>query len=101
MKTERVTLLTSPEFKLFLAAEARREGVSVAELVRSRCERPSSAKEEAELRALTAELRAAIEDARRALRSGIDEAQSVLDELRAARSKPSRHDRGARSKLAA
>jgi hypothetical protein len=36
MKTERVTLLTSPDFKAFLSAEARREGVSVAELVRTR-----------------------------------------------------------------
>ena len=35
MKTERVTLLTSPDFKAFLNAEARLEGVSVAELVRS------------------------------------------------------------------
>jgi len=35
MKTERVTLLTSPEFKAFLRAEARREGVSVARLVRA------------------------------------------------------------------
>ena len=38
MKTERVTLLTSPEFKSFLTKEARSEGISVAELVRSRCE---------------------------------------------------------------
>jgi hypothetical protein len=35
MKTERVTLLTTKEFKLFLSKEARRQGVSVAEVIRS------------------------------------------------------------------
>lgn len=41
MKTERVTLLVSPEFKRFLQEEAEREGVSLGELVRRRCERPA------------------------------------------------------------
>ena len=45
MKTERVTLLTTPQFKAFLGVEAAREGVSVAELVRSRCERRPDAEE--------------------------------------------------------
>ncbi len=82
MKTERVTLLTSPEFKAFLASEARREKVSVAELVRSRCEgRPSE--DEAVLIALTAELRAAVSQAKRSLREGLAEAEAVLAGLRA------------------
>ena len=38
MKTARVTFLVSPDFKAFLAAEAERTGVSVAELIRQRCE---------------------------------------------------------------
>jgi hypothetical protein len=86
MKTERVTLLTSPEFKAFLAAEARREKVSVAELVRSRCEgRPSE--DEAVLIALTAELRTAVSQAKQSLREGLAEADTVLAGLRAARTK--------------
>jgi hypothetical protein len=86
MKTERVTLLTSPEFKAFLATEARREKVSVAELVRSRCEgRPSA--DEAMLVALTAELRAAVAQAKRSLREGLAEADAVLAELRGRRGK--------------
>jgi hypothetical protein len=84
MKTERVTLLTSPNFKAFLSAEALREGVSVAELVRTRCERRPS-DEEAALGALTSELNTAIGEAKRALKSGLDEAQTVLAELRAKR----------------
>ncbi len=81
MKTERVTLLTSPDFKAFLGAEAQREGVSVAELVRSRCERRPT-EEEAVLATLTAELQQAVAAAKKSLRSGLDEAQSVLLELR-------------------
>jgi len=84
MKTERVTLLTSPEFKAFLAAEAKREGVSVAELVRSRCE-PRPNPEEALLAALTFELRKAVLEAQQSLGEGLAEARSVLQELRAGR----------------
>jgi hypothetical protein len=81
MKTERVTLLTSPDFKAFLGAEAQREGVSVAELVRSRCERRPS-EEEALLAGLTRELNKAVAEAKKSLKSGLDEAQAVLAELR-------------------
>ena len=84
MKSERVTLLTSPEFKTFLTAEAKREGVSVAELVRTRCAgRPSE--EDALLASLTAELRKAVADAKRSLQGGLDEARAVLAELRTGR----------------
>jgi hypothetical protein len=85
MKSERVTLLTTPEFKAFLSAEAKRERVSVAELVRVRCEqRPSD--DEAVLRSLTAELRTAMTQAKRSLRSGLDEVHAALQELRLRRS---------------
>lgn len=84
MKTERITLLTSPDFKAFLSAEATREGVSVAELVRTRCERRPT-DEEAILAELTSELNKAVIEAKRSLKSGLDEAQSVLAELRAKR----------------
>lgn len=84
MKTERITLLTSPDFKAFLSAEATREGVSVAELVRTRCERRPT-DEEAILAGLTSELNKAVIEAKRSLKSGLDEAQSVLTELRARR----------------
>lgn len=84
MKTERVTLLTTPEFKAFLAEEARREKVSVAELVRSRCERRPS-DDEAVLAALSEQLQAAVAQARRALHEGLAEAQQVLATLPARR----------------
>ncbi len=84
MKTERVTLLTSTDFKAFLSAEALREGVSVAELIRSRCEQRPSA-EEAVLSALVAELHHAVGAAKRSMREGLNEAQAVLTEIRAGR----------------
>jgi hypothetical protein len=95
MKTERITLLTTPEFKSFLAAEARREGVSVAELVRSRCEgRPGD--DEAMLLALTAELKTAVARARKSLRDGLAEAETVLGQLRSQRAAQSRARQRAR-----
>jgi GAF domain-containing protein len=80
VKTERVTLLTTPEFKAFLAEEARREQVSVAELVRSRCERRPS-DDEAVLAALSEQLQVAVAQARRSLQDGLIEAQQVLAAL--------------------
>lgn len=84
MKTERVTLLTSTDFKAFLNAEAQREGVSVAELVRTRCERRPT-DEEAVLAGLTSELHKAVSEAKKSLKEGLDEAQAVLSELQAKR----------------
>lgn len=84
MKTERVTLLTTKEFKLFLGNEARRQGVSVAELIRSRCEQSPSA-DEVVLVELTLKLREALAEAESSLKEGIEEAQSVLVELRSSR----------------
>ena len=84
MKTERVTLLATPQFKAFLGVEAAREGVSVAELVRSRCEQRPDA-EEALLASLAADLRQAVREAAASLKGGLAEADSVLAELRARR----------------
>jgi hypothetical protein len=84
MKTERVTLLTTKEFKSFLRAEAQREGVSVAELVRVRCEHKPHP-DEVVLSRLTAELREALRKAKSSLKEGLSEAQSTLAELRASR----------------
>ena len=84
MKTERVTLLTTPEFKAFLGVEAAREGISVAELVRSRCgQRPGA--DEALLASLAGELRKCVREAQASLRGGLAEANATLAELRAHR----------------
>lgn len=84
MKTERVTLLASPEFKAFLSREAKREGVSVSELVRTRCERrPTEA--ELTMADLVAEVGNAVKAARASVKSGIAQAEAALTEIREAR----------------
>ncbi len=86
MKTERITLLGTPKFKAFLAAEAGREGVSVSELVRRRCEGAPSP-DEALLQSLTAELRDSVAQARRSLEDGLRAVQEALADAEANRRK--------------
>ncbi len=80
-KSERITLLGSQEFKAFLASESRKEGISVSELVRRRCERAPTDDERA-LLALAGELRKSTAEARRALEDGLAAATAVLRQLR-------------------
>ena len=80
MKTERITILGSPQFKSFLSTQARRHKMSVGEFVRSRCENRPSA-EDAELEMLTEALRQSVAEAKRSLRDGLREARTVLAEL--------------------
>jgi hypothetical protein len=84
MKTARVQVLTTPAFRDWLRKEARNAGVSMAELVRTRCERKSDEEEQA-LVELTVQLRKEVRRARASLRSGLAEATSVLEELRVRR----------------
>lgn len=87
MKTARLTLLTTPEFKAFLGSEAARDGISVAELVRTRCE-PRPDADETELAMLTKALRKAVAEAHASLHSGLEEAEAVLAELSTKRARP-------------
>ena len=76
MKTERLALLVTPEFKARLQAEASTRGISVGELVRLRCE-PAEDADAAELRALTVELRRSTEVAHEALAATLAEWQAL------------------------
>lgn len=84
MKTARVQVLTTPAFRDWLRKEARNAGVSVAELVRTRCERKPTGEEQAVAK-LAADLQKEVRRAQASLRSGLAEAASVLEELRAKR----------------
>jgi hypothetical protein len=84
VQTERVTLLATKEFKAFLNKEARRQKVSVSQLVRTRCEqKPTS--DEAFLASLTSEVTKSLAEAQTSLKEGVDQAQAVLAELRSKR----------------
>jgi hypothetical protein len=84
MKTARLQLLTTPAFRDRLRKEAKKAGVSVAELVRTRCE-GSSDEEEQLVAELAAQLRKEVRRAQSSLRSSLAEANAMLEELRAQR----------------
>ena len=86
MKTARVQVLTTPAFRDWLRKEAKNAGVSVAELVRRRCEQRVG-NEESALAELTALLRKEVVAARASVRRNLDETQTILSELRAGRKK--------------
>ena len=80
-QTARTTILTTPDFKVWLSQEAQKEGVSVSELVRQRCKAKPN-KDEVLLSALVAEVRKATQKAKVSLTKGLNDAESVLAELR-------------------
>ncbi|MEW6291637.1 MAG: hypothetical protein AB1545_17530 [Thermodesulfobacteriota bacterium] len=85
IKTERITILGTPDFKNFLTREAKKEGVSLSELVRQRCEKkPTSNEDEELLAALVEEVSAATVRAKVSLEKGLDDAEKVLAEMRRA-----------------
>jgi hypothetical protein len=85
VKTERITILGTPDFKDFLTREAKKEGVSLSELVRQRCEKkPTSNEDEDLLTVLVEEVRAATARAKVSLGKGLDDAEKVLAEIRRA-----------------
>ena len=83
VKTERITILGSPDFKAFLISEAKKEGVSLSQLVRDRCKRKSADADEELLLELVAEVRSSTSAAKKSLEKGLKEAEITLQELRA------------------
>lgn len=81
VKTERITILGSPGFKDFLNSEAKKEGVSLSQLVRQRCEKTQGQDDEL-LAALIAEVLTATARAKVSLERGLLDAEKVLAELR-------------------
>jgi len=85
VKTERITILGTPDFKEFLAREAKKEGVSLSQLVRQRCEKkPPSSKDEELLAELVREVSEATLRAKVSLEKGLNDAEKVLAEIRRA-----------------
>lgn len=85
MKTERMTILVTPEQKAAIRAQAESLGVSTAEIVRRAVEsyQPSSEATEDEevLNALAEELLVAAKEARTALNAATNEVQKTLKQL--------------------
>jgi hypothetical protein len=81
MKTARLQVLTTPAFRERLRKEAKKAGISVAELVRARCE-GSSAQEEQVVAELAAHLRKEVRRAQSSLRNSLAEANAMLEEMK-------------------
>ena len=85
VKSERITILGTPDFKDFLTREAKKEGVSLSQLVRQRCEKKPTSNEDEELLAvLVKEVREATAKAKVSLEKGLSDAEQVLAEIRRA-----------------
>ena len=83
VKTERITILTTPDFKAFLSSEADREGVSVSELIRARCtNKPANNEDEYVLRVLVEQVNESTQKAQKALNKGLQDARKVLQALK-------------------
>jgi hypothetical protein len=81
-KTERITILGTPEFKAYLLREAKREGISVSQFVRQRCENKPQTQDEEILATLIDEVRTATAKASVSLQKGLSDANRVIAELR-------------------
>jgi hypothetical protein len=92
MKTARLQVLTTPAFRDWLRKEASKAGISVGELVRTRCEQRVG-DEEAALAKLTALLRKEVTATRAEVRRNLDETRAILSDLRARRKTDSAEDR--------
>jgi hypothetical protein len=83
VKSERITILGTPEFQAYLKSEAGNEGVSVSELVRNRCQAVPPDADEMILQELIKTANEATKKASKSLDKGLKEAEKILAELRA------------------
>lgn len=86
VKTERVTILTTADFKDYLSGEANKEGVSVSELIRVRClVKPVATGDEQLLRSLVDQVNESTQRAKESLDKGLEDARNTLEVLKQAR----------------
>ena len=83
VKSERVTILTTPDFKAFLNAEAAAQGVSVSELIRARCTvAPSDSDDDAMLAAMVDQVNKSTVKADKSLAKGLKDITKALNDIR-------------------
>ena len=83
VKSARITILGTPDFKAFLTREAKKEGVSLSKLIRQRCEKkPVDSEDEELLAAVVKEVGEAAARAKASLEKGLADAEQVLAEMR-------------------
>ena len=83
MKTERMTILVTPEQKHTITAKAKKLKLSAGEVIRRAVESYRSNEEEMVLNALADELERAVKEARKAIKDALSETQRTLDHFAA------------------
>lgn len=86
MKTERITILLTPQQKEVIQAKAKRHKLSAGEVVRRAVEGYQTETDEAMLAALAEELERSVKEARVALKAALAETRETLDHLEKSRS---------------
>ncbi|MCF6262812.1 MAG: hypothetical protein L3J24_04405 [Xanthomonadales bacterium] len=82
-KTERVTILTTPDFKSYLGEQAIKMGVSVSELIRMKCiEDATPSNDEMLLKELIAQSKRSIKKANLSLDKGLNDVSETLAYLK-------------------
>lgn len=81
MKTERMTILLSPQQKEIIQAKAKKLNLSAGEVVRRAVDGYQAEGDEALLTALAEELERSVKEARVALKSALAETRETLDQL--------------------
>lgn len=81
MKTERMTILLTPQQKEVIHAKAKKLNLSAGEVVRRAVEGYQAGGDEALLMALAEELERSVKEARIALKSALIETRATLDHL--------------------
>jgi hypothetical protein len=81
MKTERVVLLVTADFKQALERKAREKGVSLSEYIRGRCDGPGAPQDLVELGEVVAELRREVARGKGAISAKLDAVQAVLEKM--------------------
>ncbi|MFH1956342.1 MAG: hypothetical protein ABIJ28_01725 [Patescibacteria group bacterium] len=81
VQTERMTILVAPDFKAWLTNEAKKEEVSLSELVRQRCKQTPN-QDEILLSLLIDEVKESTKKAKDSLNKGLEDAEQILSELR-------------------
>lgn len=94
MKSERLTFLVTGDFKARLERDAKRQRISVAQLIRQQFDPAAPSADEQELVALTQELRRMTQEARQALAEAHVEVSKTRQALAvSARTSKARHGR--------
>jgi len=81
VQTERITILGSPDFKVWLEKESGKQGLSLSEFVRQRCLHKAD-EDELLLSTLVTEVKRATQKAKASLNKGLKDVENVLAEIR-------------------